>query len=400
MSKLHDAVTKGDADLVSRLIKWGADVNARDEDGRAPLLEASYKGNLQIIRSLLDAGADVNAREYENGRTPLHVAAYMGVPGPRAVKTLIDAGADVNARDGVGATPLHEAACFGARETVQTLIDAGADVRAQDVQGRVPLHYAVMRSKPENVLALIKAGADIDVKDNSNGFTPLHMAMRFDNPVLADILVEVGADVNARDDVGKTPLHHAAQYISQEHDRGIINTLIEWGADVNARDGNNNTPRYYAMGRGKDIIVKRLMDAEVESHNAKVLEQALKEGVKVNGSAVNLDPARYTVVRADRSQGLSLVRDFKFFDIKPAAVVSDVESNIMVFKHSPAKREQQEFMNRLADNHPGFQSGFNVSQGGSIKPLMVFEVTGALLDLAKSIEILGGGKEKSKGMEI
>jgi ankyrin repeat protein len=61
------------------------------------------------LRGFINAGADVNARD-EGGRTPLMVAAFNA--NPEVIKTLITAGADVNARNDFGSTPLMEAAGY------------------------------------------------------------------------------------------------------------------------------------------------------------------------------------------------------------------------------------------------------------------------------------------------
>jgi len=63
MSELHQAATKGDLKKVKKLLEQGADVNARDSDGRTPLHEAAYKDHLDVAKLLIEKGADVNARD-------------------------------------------------------------------------------------------------------------------------------------------------------------------------------------------------------------------------------------------------------------------------------------------------------------------------------------------------
>jgi len=59
---------------VARLIAAGADVNARDNDGRTPLVRAAWYGHPDIVAALLKAGADVDARN-NDGKTALMWAA-------------------------------------------------------------------------------------------------------------------------------------------------------------------------------------------------------------------------------------------------------------------------------------------------------------------------------------
>ena len=68
--------------LVRLLIKAGAHVNARDSDGKTPLMYAVgiWGGDLAVVEMLIVAGADVAAIE-EYGDTALHgAAAWSGNP--------------------------------------------------------------------------------------------------------------------------------------------------------------------------------------------------------------------------------------------------------------------------------------------------------------------------------
>ena len=139
----------------------GADVNARSEDGRTPLISAAKYGTAESIQLLIAAGVDVNERT-EDGTTPLHTAAEVGTA--ESIQLLITAGADVSARTEYGTTPLHWAAWKNA-ETIEALITAGADVMARSENGFTPLHYAAEWGTAEMVQLLIAAGADITAKD-------------------------------------------------------------------------------------------------------------------------------------------------------------------------------------------------------------------------------------------
>ncbi len=153
---------------VSRCLKAGADVNARDENGATPLHRAAWFSTTPaVVTALLNAGANVNART-ENGATPLHQAAWNSTT-PAIVTALVKAGADVNARDEIGWTPLHVAAMFSTTTAIVTaLLDAGADVNARDKYGKTPLHRAARFSTtPAVVTALVKAGADPAARDKN-----------------------------------------------------------------------------------------------------------------------------------------------------------------------------------------------------------------------------------------
>src|SRR2546423_8766741 len=76
-TKLHTATYQDDFDAVVKLIRTGADVNARNDYGVTPLSLACSNGNAQIIEALLKAGADPNAT-VRSGETPLMLAARTG----------------------------------------------------------------------------------------------------------------------------------------------------------------------------------------------------------------------------------------------------------------------------------------------------------------------------------
>ena len=70
------ACENGQLNAVKYLVEHGADVNAKDNLGRAPLSFAAERGNLELVKYLVDHGADVNAVYF--GGTPLRNAAGNG----------------------------------------------------------------------------------------------------------------------------------------------------------------------------------------------------------------------------------------------------------------------------------------------------------------------------------
>ena len=71
---LFQAVRTGNTDMVKSLVTGrGADVNATDERGSTPLLEAARYGHEDICRLLIAAGADVKAKD-KDGKTAMMLA--------------------------------------------------------------------------------------------------------------------------------------------------------------------------------------------------------------------------------------------------------------------------------------------------------------------------------------
>lgn len=71
---LFRATVEGNTDMVRSLVSSpGADVNATDEHGSTPLLEAARYGHEDITRVLIAAGADLKAKD-KDGKTALMLA--------------------------------------------------------------------------------------------------------------------------------------------------------------------------------------------------------------------------------------------------------------------------------------------------------------------------------------
>lgn len=118
------AVRSGDAARVEQALEGGADVNARDDWGRTPLLVATQLRHTPVIRLLLLRKPDVNAAN-RNDITPLIAAAQTG--NEEAVKLLLAAGAEPNRGDNLGWTALMWARSRNREAIAKLLLDAGAD---------------------------------------------------------------------------------------------------------------------------------------------------------------------------------------------------------------------------------------------------------------------------------
>lgn len=114
------------------------------------------------LERLIRAGANINARD-ENGNTPLMIAADRGRP--VAAVLLIEAGADVNAHNSKRETALTKALMFRQRSAgddhksvIPVLIAAGADVKGQNDWGESALSLAQKTGQPD-IIYQIKAAA-------------------------------------------------------------------------------------------------------------------------------------------------------------------------------------------------------------------------------------------------
>lgn len=111
----------GFSEKLALLQRFGADINARNYEGRAMLHMII---DPTLIPAAVAAGADVDLRDHK-GRTPLTVH-LLEPDGADFVPALLAAGADVNARDAKGVSVLEYAAPFDDLALTRTLTDAGA----------------------------------------------------------------------------------------------------------------------------------------------------------------------------------------------------------------------------------------------------------------------------------
>eukprot|EP00960_Hanusia_phi_P075986 768495-Hanusia_phi.AAC.1 len=93
----------------------------------------SYELNFETAKLLIRLGANVNARD-DQGVSILHTAAGAGFV--KLCRLLLEGGAKVGAVDVDGFTPLHVAAQQGRDEVCGCLLAAGAKIDCEDCNGQ------------------------------------------------------------------------------------------------------------------------------------------------------------------------------------------------------------------------------------------------------------------------
>jgi ankyrin repeat protein len=254
---LQQACKLGYVECVQCLLAAGADREARDNGGNAPLYLAVQSNHPDVVIALIEAKCSVNTRGC-GGNTPLHVASKWGYD--ECLQTLLDNGANVNACDSSGATPLIVAVRNGQYMAVRAILQLErgvCDLDLYDSEGRTALHYASYKARC--VDQLVAAGANLNITDNDN-LTPLIMAATegFDKVITTLLHAGRKCDVNvASKSVQRTALHHVAY---KGHTKAV-SALIYAGADVNKMDSQSHTPLWYAIKNARLEVVKLLLRA-------------------------------------------------------------------------------------------------------------------------------------------
>ena len=187
---LHRAAHVDDVDAIRQLVAGGADLAARDANGRTPVHVAAYASNDRALRALAEAGADMNA--LEGGRyDAVTIAAVADDPELMSLAIELGNRADLvtSVYDG---TALIAAAHLGHHEVVRRLIAAGAPLDHINNLGWTALIEAVILGDggPDHqatVSALVEAGADPSIADR-DGRTPLDLARSRGYDRIAEII--------------------------------------------------------------------------------------------------------------------------------------------------------------------------------------------------------------------
>jgi tetratricopeptide (TPR) repeat protein len=175
------------------LLASGANIAARDQDGKTALIFAAHNRKTDTMEFLLKKGVPVDDRTYD-GETALMRAAFFG--SANNVRLLLQKGADIEAKNKDGETALILAAKAGYVESARVLLDAGANIAARQKDGETPLMMAVCShvyylssaaGQVEVVKLLVDKGAEIGAQDNK-GETALTCADRTKFPQAASAL--------------------------------------------------------------------------------------------------------------------------------------------------------------------------------------------------------------------
>lgn len=125
------------------LCKHGANLQARDANGRTSLLWAAYYGHHEVLRTLLRADKSLIDMLDPHGRSGIHWSTKH--PNSKCLEVLLKyASLDIiNLCDQEQVAALHWSALCHHPEHTLRLIKAGARIDVTDHEGRTPIHYAV-----------------------------------------------------------------------------------------------------------------------------------------------------------------------------------------------------------------------------------------------------------------
>lgn len=328
---------EGSFEVVKVLLEGGADVKARDKNGQTPLhtalqvapimqenlkdydkqkVEKEIKRSYEIAKLLIEKGVDVNAKD-NDGKAPLFYAKS-----PEIINLLVKHKADVNAKDNDGKIALYYAMKDRKSDIINVLKPISEEVKFSDDDIKYEKNKKLLEALKgdiEGIKAVIAEGADINY---NNGNPVLIAALKANYSMNRNswdkneypeenilFLIENGADVNIKDSDGITPLLATNLYNAKDSSgTKIILALLKKGANPNVSQHKKLT--VFDKGTdGKSLPRKIEFDepliVKLSGASEEVIRSLLEHGADVNVRGMRgLAPLHYYVKAHSPSSGL------------------------------------------------------------------------------------------------
>jgi ankyrin repeat protein len=253
LTRMKDAIIKGEFSLVLAVLKDGASVHDRDEQDETPLHWAAALGRTPVAEELLLLGADPELKNAKK-QTPLMLAQANGFE--VTAQLLRDPAAAIKKRERLGQLT-QKTAYMDRLARIKEAIDRGqvtevkqllqdVSVSDRDEKGETPLMWAAAKGNVNICLLLLANGADAAARDKAKKTVLMRAAEKGHVPVMAVLL---------------TPQAEAARIPAVFKEAGVSGAPL-WPAltlaQVTVADVDGETALLRAARAGQADAVKQL----------------------------------------------------------------------------------------------------------------------------------------------
>ncbi|KAL3872906.1 hypothetical protein ACJMK2_036084 [Sinanodonta woodiana] len=334
---LMHAAVRSNADNAQLLIKYGADVNAKNDQLETAILFTIFRDDLKLMKILLEAGTDPNTlQSTDENNSILLLTAYDGQYD--FMKAIIDHGADVNLENSMGYTPMHICAWNGHLDCIKLLLEHGAKHDNPTKDKNTPLALACHGNHPNIVEFLLSLGCKINNADKDLDTALIYATY---NGMTSSVrsLLKFGADPNQVNRVNCSPLWNAVYNKHKEIVKLLLveNVILETasvGSDQQARSNEPvyiypepKSPLWVAASRGATDILLLLISAGYDIYKEKWLyngsipdEFAANNVDKILLKYASSPPRLLSLCRNffRKRFGRNVIEDVKSLDIPPS----------------------------------------------------------------------------------
>ena len=186
-----------------------------------------------------------------------------------------------------------------------------------------PLHLMCKLNKSDFVKALLEKGANANCSSGRLCRYPIHLAVlsQTDDTRCIELLCQFGADINAVDVFRFTALHYACR----GNNVAIVEFLLVRNAKLDLEDDSGITPLLYAMDKGNEYLITRLVEAgcDVSCTEGKPIEALIDTGLEFNDSiklliehSANLDKYKQRYfLSACKNENIEMMHFLKSFGV-------------------------------------------------------------------------------------
>jgi len=292
---LIKCVKEGRYNSAEWLIKNGADINLKNNNGKNILEIAVEKNNLPIVKGLLDLGKiDVNHKDI-TGRSLLQNVVVWG--NHQMAKLLLNNGANINSVDNYGRIVLYDALAYGDQGFLRYLLSLDKlDINHIDDEDNTLMQYPEVTKNDSIAKDILAAGIDptIQKEDEESFFYKTMIRDDKDAEDVIDVALANGANVNALTYSGRTlliELIYLASHLSKEK-RALrmiylnrAKRMLQVDGDINTVDSQSESALFNAVALRDFELILFLLEAGINPNiqNIKgetVLEFLLYDGLE------------------------------------------------------------------------------------------------------------------------